>query len=494
MKTFIFFFIIIFLSLQLHAQETTPMAEALFEPMRKDIAGQSYDSKRLTKAKELSDAHFLYVAQIKAVAEGMSLESNRLEYVKYAYATCFDVENFPNLYPLFKMSSSIDDLKAYTSKRQPPVVPKKESTNTTTNTTTNNTTVNTTTNNTTTNNTTTNTTTNNSSTTTTSGPTPMTDQDFAAAKRQVTEESFESSKLRRAKQISDANYLLCSQINELLELLGFESSKLEYAKYAYPKTYDQANYEVVKSGLQHSKSKEDLAAFLKTQKVNDYTPKKEVVTATETVVKDNANTSTAVISNDDFINVKNQISSQSSDAKKLEKAKEITNKTHFTTAQAKSITEMFLFEESRLDFAKYVYPKVADKENFAQIKTVMVKDNHKALDDYIHTISQGGTVTPTTGPTELSAEDFETLCKQIKGSALESHKLDKAKLMVDRAHLNSAQIKQINDLFTLEESKLEFAQYAYPKALDKDKYSIVRDTLTKSTSKYTLDKFIKEHK
>lgn len=488
MKALSFFFIAIFFGLQLQAQETTPLAEAVFETMRKDIAGQSYDSKRLSKAKELSDAHFLYVTQIKVVAESMSLESNRLDYVKYAYATTLDAENYANLYPLFKMSSNVDDLKAYTAKRQPPVVAKKENTTTTT---TNNTNNNTTTTTTTNNN---NTSTVSTATTTTTGPTPMTDQDFAVAKRQVEGESFESSKLRRAKQMSDANYLLCSQIKELLDVLGFESSKLEYAKYAYPKTYDQANYEIVKTGLQHSKSKEDVAAFLKTQKVNDYTPKKEVVVANETVIKDNANTATAVIGNDDFINVKNQIASQSSDTKKLEKAKEITDKTHFTTAQAKSIVELLLFEENRLDFAKYVYPKVADKENFSKIKEAMAKDNHKLLDDYVHTISQGGTVVPTTGPTELSAEDFEALCKQIKGSALESHKLEKAKTMVDRAHLNSTQIKQINDLFTMEESKLDFAQYAYPKALDKDKYSIVRDTLTKSTSKYTLDKFIKENK
>lgn len=492
MKTLSFFLIAIFFGLQLQAQETTPLAEALFETMRKDIAGQSYDSKRLSKAKELSDAHFLYVSQIKAVAESMSLESNRLDYVKYAYATTLDAENYANLYPLFKMSSNVEDLKAYTAKRQPPVIAKKENT-TTTNTTTN-TTGNTTGTTTTTTNNNSNSTVSTATTTTTTGPTPMTDQDFAAAKRQVEGESFESSKLRRVKQMSDANYLLCSQIKELLDVLSFESSKLEYAKYAYPKTYDQANYEIVKTGLQHSKSKEEVTAFLKTQKVNDYTPKKEVVVANETVVKDNANTATAVIGNDDFINVKNQIASQSSDAKKLAKAKEITDKTHFTTAQAKSIVEILLFEENRLDFAKYVYPKVADKDNFSKIKEAMTKDNHKLLDDYIHTLSQGGTVVPTTGPTELSAEDFEALCKQIKGAALESHKLEKAKTMVDRAHLNSAQIKQINDLFTLEESKLDFAQYAYPKALDKDKYSIVRDTLTKSTSKYALDKFIKDHK
>jgi len=50
------------------------------------------------------------------------------------------------------------------------------------------------------------------------------------------------------------------------------------------------------------------------------------------------------------------------------------------------------------------------------------------------------------------------------------------------------------DLFDKEESRLEFAKYAYPRTLDKDNYNVVRETLYKSTNKYTLDRFIKDHK
>ena len=419
--------------LNAQAQDPNPLSEADFEKMRKEVEEQSFDSKRLIKAKELSDAHYLYVSQIKAILEALSLEGNRLEYAKYAYSTTLDAENYKTLVDNFRMSANKEDLTNFLSKREPPVVPKaapkteeKVAINETATKTSSSTT-----------------TTTSSKTTVTTGPTPMTDQDFAAAKGKVEKESFESSKVRRVKQISDANYLLSSQVKELLEVLSFESSRLEYSKYAYPKTYDQANYEIVKEGLKHSKSRDELGAFLKKQTVTDYTPKEVVVeesTKTSTTTSEGTPTKTVAqgISETDFAQAKNQIAGQSSDSKKLEKAKSIAGRTGLTTAQAKSITDLFLFEENRLEFVKHAYANIVDKENFAQIKEALEKESHKTLDDFVKNAAAGGGETPKVaeGPSELSAEDFEALVKKIKGSALESHKLEKAKTIVDRSKVS----------------------------------------------------------
>ena len=327
----------------------------------------------------------------------------------------------------------------------------------------------------------------------------MDDQSFSTAKRTVSEESFESAKLRRVKQISDANYLLSSQVKELLDLLSFESSKLEYAQYAYEKTYDQANYNIVKEGLRHSKSKETITAFLKNKPVKEYTVEKEVIkkemTPTNTTPKVvNTNTITAM-SNGDFINAKNQISGETSDAKKLEKAKAITDKSNLSTEQVKGIVEVFLFEDNRVKYAKYAYPKTTDPSNYTVVKEALEKENHKILEDYIKNIDKSTAEnTLATGPSELSSDDFEALKKKLKGLALESHRLDRAKTIVDRSKVSAMQVKQINELFELEETRLDFAQYAYTKTLNTEDYNIVRDGLNKSTSKYALDRFIKEKK
>lgn len=495
MKTIITFLFLILPFVGLFAQKSTPLSEAEFEVHRAQIVGQSFDSKRLIKAKELSDAQYLKVGQIEAIIKGFSLESNKLEYAKYAYATTLDAEKYPDLIGLFRLSTSKDDLKSFLSKRELPVVPKavekevvkveeevvetKEVVET-------GEVVRT------------------ASTTTVkvTGPSPMDDQSFAAAKRELSEESFESAKLRRVKQISDANYLLSSQVKELLELLSFESSKLEYAQYAYDRTYDQANYDVAKEGLKHSKSKETLTAFLKNKPVKEYKVEEEVVekeitptTTTSSTTTTITSTSTAPVamSNGDFVNAKNKISSQTSDAKKLEEAQAITDKNNLSTEQVKAIVEIFLFEDNRMKYAKYAYPKTTDQANYTIVKEALEKENHKLLEDYIKNINKKAAEnTLATGPSELSSEDFEALKKKLKGLALESHRLERAKTIVDRSKVSAMQVKQINELFELEETRLEFAQYAYTKTLNPEEYKIVRDGLNKSTSKYTLDRFIKE--
>lgn len=478
MRTIVTLLFLILPLVGLLAQQTTPLSEAEFEVHRAQIAGQSFDSKRLLKAKELSDVQYLYVSQIEAIIKGFSLESNKLEYAKYAYSTTLDAANYPNLVALFRLSESKEALKGFLSKREIPVVPQaSEKTVTIEESASDN---------------------ESSAVEITTGPKPIDDPSFAAAKRSVSEESFESAKLRRAKQISDANYLLAGQVKELLDLLSFESSKLEYAQYAYDKTYDQANYEIVKEGLKHSKSKETMRAFLKNKPVTTYQQKKEVVKANLTPV---ANTqtpntpSTIVMSQGDFINAQNQITSQTSDSKKLEEAKAIANKNNLSSEQIKSIVGIFLFEDNRLEFAKYAYAKTVDQENYDLVKAALEKENHKFLEDYIkHVDKKMAENTLATGPSELSSEDFEALKHKLKGLALESHKLERAKIIVDRSKISAMQVKQINDLFELEETRLDFAQYAYSKTLNPQDYSIVREALTKTTSKYALDRFIKAQK
>ncbi|MBL4648418.1 MAG: DUF4476 domain-containing protein [Aureispira sp.] len=475
MKTIITFLFLIVPFFGLFAQNSTPLPEAEFEVHRAQIAGQSFDSKRLIKAKELSDAQYLQVGQIEAIIKGFSLESNKLEYAQYAYSTTLDAENYPDLMPLFRLSTSKEGLKNFLAKREIPVVPKaveKEVTETGEVVKTESTTT----------------------VKTTTGPSPMDDKSFAAAKRSASEESFESSKLRRVKQISDANYLLSSQVKELVELLSFESSKLDYAQYAYEKTYDQANYDIAKEGLKHSKSKETLTAFLKDKPVKEYKVEEEVIKKKITATSTTSSTTTkTAMGYGDFINAKNKITSQTSDAKKLEEAQAITDKNNLSTEQVKAIIEIFLFEDNRMKYAKYAYPKTTDQANYTVVKDALEKENHKLLEDYIKNINKkAAEKTLATGPSELSSEDFEALKQKLKGLALESHRLERAKTIVDRSKVSAMQVKQINELFELEETRLSFAQYAYTKTLNPEDYEIVRNSLNKSTSKYTLDRFIKE--
>jgi hypothetical protein len=97
-------------------------------------------------------------------------------------------------------------------------------------------------------------------------PWPMSEQDFADAKRSISSKSFEDSKMTIAKQITTSNCLLCSQIREIMNLFSFESTKLDFAKYAYDYVYDLNNYYKLNDAFTFESSIDDLNEYINRKK------------------------------------------------------------------------------------------------------------------------------------------------------------------------------------------------------------------------------------
>lgn len=93
-------------------------------------------------------------------------------------------------------------------------------------------------------------------------PYPMDPGQFADAKRSIASKSFSDTKMQIAKQITRGNCLLTSQVLDIMALFSFESQKLEFAKFAYPFTYDQGNYYRVNDGFGFESSIRDLEEYL----------------------------------------------------------------------------------------------------------------------------------------------------------------------------------------------------------------------------------------
>jgi hypothetical protein len=93
-------------------------------------------------------------------------------------------------------------------------------------------------------------------------PWPMAEADFIQAKQTIASKSFEDSKLTIAKQIVGSNCLLSWQVKEIMLLFTYESSKLEFAKFAFPYTLDQGNYFKVNDAFTYESSIDDLNKFL----------------------------------------------------------------------------------------------------------------------------------------------------------------------------------------------------------------------------------------
>ncbi|MCB9188517.1 MAG: DUF4476 domain-containing protein [Flavobacteriales bacterium] len=78
----------------------------------------------------------------------------------------------------------------------------------------------------------------------------------------IQDESFAEDKMNVAKQATKNKCLTTDQVVEICNQFDFEEDKLDFAKYAYSRTYDVDNYYKVNKVLTYSSSKEELNEFI----------------------------------------------------------------------------------------------------------------------------------------------------------------------------------------------------------------------------------------
>jgi len=87
--------------------------------------------------------------------------------------------------------------------------------------------------------------------------------EFIMAITSIKKESFESGKLKFAKNMTATGSICVEQIIQICNTFSFESSKLEYAKFAYPYCGDKHLYYLVSNVFQFQSSKDDLNRFIR---------------------------------------------------------------------------------------------------------------------------------------------------------------------------------------------------------------------------------------
>jgi hypothetical protein len=93
-------------------------------------------------------------------------------------------------------------------------------------------------------------------------PWPMEEGQFSDAMNSVSSTSFDDDKFTIAKQITGSNCLTANQVRRMMGQLDFEDTKLQYAKFAYNKTYDIGNYYKLNDAFDFSSSIDELNAYI----------------------------------------------------------------------------------------------------------------------------------------------------------------------------------------------------------------------------------------
>jgi hypothetical protein len=96
-----------------------------------------------------------------------------------------------------------------------------------------------------------------------SGAMPMSDASFIAAKKTISKQSFDDTKLTTAKQILKTNCLSSAQIKEIMLLFSFEATRLELAKLGYTKCVDVNNYFLLNDAFSFESSVTELNESMK---------------------------------------------------------------------------------------------------------------------------------------------------------------------------------------------------------------------------------------
>lgn len=94
----------------------------------------------------------------------------------------------------------------------------------------------------------------------------------------------------------------------------------------------------------------------------------------------------------------------------------------------------------------------------------------------------------------MDAGTFSQLKQTIRNEGFDATRLTIAKQAISNQFVTSAQVKELLQLLSFEDSKLDLAKHCYSRAIDRNNYFMINDVFNFSSSKEELAKFIQTSK
>lgn len=100
-----------------HTPPVNGMSPENFEAVMTYLSKETFDSNRLDAAKQIVRRNWFSARQIASICKLFTYESNRLEFAKYAYASCVDKGMYFLLDETFTYKLSREELHEYIRER-----------------------------------------------------------------------------------------------------------------------------------------------------------------------------------------------------------------------------------------------------------------------------------------------------------------------------------------------------------------------------------------
>lgn len=328
----------------------------VFKQKSREVRDIRTESERLNKAKSLINSYCLTSEQIKEVASFFLNDYDRLIFAKAAYPKTFDPENFYDVYDSFAYFSTVFRLHDYVAQMKQgntgggtggddlggtvnfPNYNYPDASNYT-------------------------------------GPKncsfPLNDETFVYRYKTIKQKQNDQSRLLAAIKFVNNQCLSTAQIMKLSTAFSLEGNKLNLLKQSYDAVYDPSNFVNAEQVLAQSNNRQEFRTYLRNHAIGG----------------GSGTNYGCQVDDVEFDRIVQNIKSQSFNNTRLNTAKQIVKAKGqcFTAEQVKTIVQLFDFESSRLDVAKYCYDYTLNQDSYYVVNEAFTFSTSKdRLTEYIN--------------------------------------------------------------------------------------------------------------
>lgn len=171
--------------------------------------------------------------------------------------------------------------------------------------------------------------------------------------------------------------LMTEQVLTMMDWFNFEKNQLSIARFCYPRVLDPENYMEVSRELRFNSSKQELEELIFSYKNNPGNRRPEQSTR-------RPKGSNNFLQAEEIADLESSIKDKISDTDKQKLMMQFLKENKYTTAQLMSMLDWFTFEGSKLEFCKWSFERITDKENFARVKSKFAfSSSKKSIDDLL---------------------------------------------------------------------------------------------------------------
>ena len=283
---------------------------------------------------------------------------------------------------------------------------------------------------------------------------------------------------KKMTMVSDAfantnYYFTTAQAKQLIQLVNSQSNRFTLTKSSYRSITDPTNFTQMYDVLNSQSHRNQLAAYVSTY---------------------NAGSSSTAMTASRFNTIYKTAQRQATTNSKVSYIyNSFTNtNNYFTVSQARQLVQLAPDEANRLYLAKISYRGIIDRTNFSQMYTLLnSQSSRNELNTFVSTYDNSN---PVYTRMAMKEAEFNTLYRDIQnryGIGAKMSALSNV-FATENYYFTTAQTKQLIQLVSEENNRLELAKSSYNNIVDQANFSQLYD-LFSYNSRSDLEIYIRDH-